>query len=329
MTLVILAGWNVLIYFASKTTQRYELLQTLNHLPTETDCVFLGNSLMAAGGDTAAFKSAWTVPNDPPAPVNLALGATTPVEHDLILRRAFDQPVRIKYLVYGFFDDQLNAPASGGWTNLVGNRAFSYYFPREAASFYAPGSDWEIWKLRCIGHIPMFADRSSFWGKIELMRRWCGDLGMPKQKNNRFGRAADFEGLEPKDTASFTQRCEAVVHGQAGFSPAMRDIFQLARAHGAKVILVEMPMPSKHREIFYTLPAWADLRAYLQSLAAQENAVYISASDWVPDDSDFEDAIHLDERGAKLFSARLAATISRDAASNKVNTALHFVHVGQ
>ena len=42
-----------------------------------------------------------------PVAVNLGLGATTPVEHYLILKRAFSQPVHIKYVIYGFFDDQL------------------------------------------------------------------------------------------------------------------------------------------------------------------------------------------------------------------------------
>ena len=325
IALVILAGYNALIWFASQTTQRYRLLQTLQHLPPGTDCVFLGNSLMAAGGDPAAFKSAWRVPqrggdtvatplNDPPVPVNLALGATTPVEHYLILKHALAQPVHLKYLVYGFFDDQLNAPVSGNWTNLMGNRAFSYYFPEEAAAFYAPGSRWEMWKLWLIGHIPMFTDRSSFWGKVELLRRWCGQIGMPKQKSNRFGRAADFAELEPRDVASFTERCEAVVRGRKGFSPALRGIFQLAREHGIKVILVEMPMPPKHRQEFYSLPAWADLRAHLRSLAARENASYISASDWVTNNADFEDPLHMNQRGAQVFSRRLALAMSGEIA---------------
>lgn len=311
IALGMLAGYNALIGFASRTTQRHELLYTLNHLPPDTDCLLLGNSLMAAGGDISAFQSAWPDPNDPPAVVNLALGATTPVEHYLILKRALAQPVHIKYLVYGFFDDQLNAPVSGNWTNLMGNRAFSYYFPKDAAAFYTPGSRWEVWKLWLIGHVPMLADRSSFWGKIELLRRWCGGLGMPKQKSNRFGRAADFAELEPKNVSNFTARCEAIVRGQKGFSPAVRGIFQLARAHGIRVFLVEMPMPSRHREEFYSLPAWADLRGYLQTLAARENAVYLSADDWVTNDADFEDAMHLNEAGAQLFSARLAVALAK------------------
>jgi len=52
------------------------------------------------------------------------------------------------------------------------------------------------------------------------------------------------------------------------------------------------------------------MRAYLQSLAQQNHAVYVSAGNWIEDDKDFEDATHLNERGAKDFSAKLAETLS-------------------
>jgi hypothetical protein len=39
--------------------------------------------------------------------------------------------------------------------------------------------------------------------------------------------------------------------------------------------------------------------------------MYISASEWVEDDQAFEDATHLNEQGAKQFSAKLADTLSR------------------
>jgi len=53
------------------------------------------------------------------------------------------------------------------------------------------------------------------------------------------------------------------------------------------------------------------MRAYLQTLALQNHAVYISASDWMKDDHVFEDATHLNEQGAKVFSAKLAETLSQ------------------
>src|SRR5207253_4864849 len=133
----------------------------LDHLPANIDCLFLGNSLVEAGCDATSFQANWPAHKNAIQPFNIALGATSPVEHYLILKKAFTRPVRIKYVVYGFFDDELNAPVTGQWSELVGNRALSYYFPNEAAALYAPGSHLKKWELQMASKIPMFSERSS------------------------------------------------------------------------------------------------------------------------------------------------------------------------
>ncbi len=156
----------------------------------------------------------------------------------------------------------------------------------------------------------MLAERSSLWGKVEMLRRYFEEIGMPKHKTNRFGRVEDFGALEPKDVGSFNARCRTIVRCQSGFSPPIREIMVLARQHGARVILLEMPMPRRHRELFYSQPAWAELRQHIQMSAQAEQAVCLSASDWMPDDKDFEDATHLNEQGARKFSAKLAIALA-------------------
>lgn len=311
VAIALLVGYNVVISHTARTSQRQRALAALEHVPADTACVFLGNSLVEAGCDVEAFAAAWPHGAQAPAAVNLALGATTPVEHDLILRRAYERGLHPRILVYGFFDDQLNAAIAGDWSDLVGNRAFSYYFPERAAELYAPGSTLKRWELEFTERVPMLAERSSLWTQIELLRRRIDEIGLPKHKTNRFGRVDDFGALEAKDVASFNRRCAAIVDAQAGFSRPVREIVRLAQEHGTKMIFVEMPMPSRHREVFYASPMWARLRTHLEQLAAAEGASYVSASAWVRDDADFEDATHLNETGAKVFSARLAATISR------------------
>lgn len=305
--------YNVMIGLTAKSSQRHHMLTVLDQLPPSTDCIFLGNSLVEAGCDAAAFKTAWPSPNSGQTivPANLALGATSPVEHYVILKQALNKPLPLKLLIYGFFDDQLHVRPQGNWSDLVGNRALSYYFPNEAASLYAPGSRLKKWELSIAGHIPMLAERSSLWGKVELLRRFFEEIGMPRQKVNRFGRVEDFAGLESKDVASFIDRCDTVVHENRGFSAAVRQIIDLAQERGARVILVEMPMPSRHRQVFYSTSAWTRLRSHLQLLASQEKAIYLPASDWVKDDQKFEDATHLNDDGAKFFSAHLASAIFR------------------
>jgi hypothetical protein len=311
IALVILIAYNVLINIAAKKTQRQHLLAVIQHLPPATDCLFLGNSLIEAGCNTQAFESAWPNGATSPAAANLGLGATTPVEHYLILKHAFDRPIHVQYVIYGFFDDQLNAAPDGKWEDLVGNRAFSYYFPKEAAAFYAPHSRLTEWRMELTGHIPMLAERSSLWDRVELFRRNFDEIGLPKQKVNRFGRVGDFNALEAKDVPSFVRRCETIVQGQKGFSAPIQAMIDLAHQHGAKFFFVEMPMSPRHRETFYSLPVWSQMRAHLQSLANEQHASYITASDWVPAGNDFEDTVHLNEQGARFFSARLAAALSQ------------------
>jgi hypothetical protein len=308
---LVLVGYNLFIHHTAKSTYRHHLLTSLSEIPLDTDFLFLGNSLVEAGCDTSAFRDGWPAVQNAPRPVNIALGATSPVEHYLILKHALDQPIRPRTLVYGFFDDQLCAPSRGDWADLVGNRAFSYYFPDEAAELYAPGSSLKKWQLRIIGHIPMLAERSSFWGKVELVRRGIEDIGMPKHQTTRYGRVQDFAALEAADLPSFNRRCEAILSKPAAFSPAIGKIIELAQHHQIKLIFLEMPMPSRHRDIFYSSPAWLHMRAYLQSLAQQNHAQYLCASDWVADDRNFEDATHLNETGARYFSSQLAKVLSQ------------------
>jgi hypothetical protein len=96
-----------------------------------------------------------------------------------------------------------------------------------------------------------------------------------------------------------------------GFSVPVRKIIQVAQEHGATVIFVEMPMPARHRNLFYSSPEWAKLRARLQALAEEKHVIYLAASDWVKNDAEFEDVTHLSPEGARDFSAQLAVAISR------------------
>ena len=132
---------------------------------------------------------------------------------------------------------------------------------------------------------------------------------MPRHKTNRFGRVEDFGALEAKDVPAFVERCGAVIGQRQDFSLPIQEIIRLAREHGAKVILVEMPMPSHHRQLFYSTEVWRQTRDWLESLAARYQAIYLPASDFVENDALFEDATHLNEQGAKIFSARLAERI--------------------
>jgi hypothetical protein len=308
--IIILLGYNEVIRLGARNNQRHQLLSRLAAMQDDTDCIFLGNSLVEAGCNPSVFQAAWPYARSAPHAFNLALGATSPVEHYLLLNRAMQKGERIRYVIYGFFDDQLVAPVAGAFSDLVGNRALSLDFPREAARFYSQKAWVKQCQLSLLRDIPMVAERYSLWAKVERLRRTLEGIGMPKRRTTRYGRADDFAALEPRDQAAFDQRCRKALAEKAGFSPAISAILSLVNSHGAKVVFVEMPMPSRHRRIFYSSKAWLELRNYLQTLAARERAVYLPASDWVTNDDNFEDATHLSERGAEFFSARLADSLA-------------------
>src|SRR5262249_30733916 len=142
-------------------------------------------------------------------------------------------------------------------------------------------------------------------------RRRLDEIGMPKQQVNRFGRVGDFNALEAKDVPSFIERCDAIVKAQKSFSAPIQAMIDLAHEHGAKFIFVEMPMSPRHLETFYSLPVWTEMRTHLQSLARGQQVTYITASDWVRDGTNFEDTVHLNESGARFFSARLGTALSQ------------------
>lgn len=308
VAVLVLLGYNGLISRLATQSQRQRAVAALAHLPANADVVFLGNSLMEAGGDPIAFGAAAGAQHPTP-PLNLALGATSPVEHCLIWQNALARDLHPRWLIYGYFDDQLNAMPSGDWADLVGNRAISYYFPAQAAELYAPGSSLKRWELLMTGSVPIVSERSSLWTLVERWRRSLEAIGLPAQKTNRFGRVNDFGPTGPDEIASFNRRCGAITEQQSPFVEPIRQIIKLAQEHHVQVIFVEMPMPSRHRQTFYATPVWQLLRQQVQKQTQESGALYLNASEWVNNDAQFEDAMHLNQEGARVFSTRLADTL--------------------
>src|SRR5437868_2063956 len=107
----------------------------------------------------------------------------------------------------------------------------------------------------------MFSERSSLWGKVDALREKFGGVGMPGREKNRFGFVQNFGALEASDVDDFNRRCNAAA--ETGLSVPVQRIIQLTREHGATLVLVEMPMPSRHRQMFYSTESRSRLRQRL------------------------------------------------------------------
>jgi len=195
-------------------------------------------------------------------------------------------------------------------TPVDGNRMMSYYVePAVAARYYAT-SPLERFAFPILGKIPCFTDRYIVWARVEKLRRRIAKTGMmTKEENNEFGRVSDFQLLEPKNADRFRADCTKWQQGP-GFSAPMEGILRLARTHSDRTILIEMPMASHHRDVFYATPEWHAYRDYVRHLAAQRGVEYIDAHDWAPSNDSFGDGLHLKKEGAQLFSRRLAQVLS-------------------
>jgi hypothetical protein len=294
--IVVLLAANVGIWVLARNSTPRQLLRHGQQSAPATD-LFLGNSTMEAGLDDAAFGL-----TKPGRPLNMALGATQPVEHFLIYRQMYKHKTAAVY--YGFFDTQLTDLPDGGWETLTANRAMSYYVdPKVASNFYFIDAPVKVFTHHLIARIPMLVERLTIWGRVEKLRRFLGEIGMPKKDTNRFGRAEDFSLLEDNQK-EFVQRCNRMVVNRVPLNRPVAEIFHLAKERGSQAIyVVEMPMSERHRKL-YNNSAWNSYRAYLVKLVSEAGGIYVPAANWIGKDG-FLDNLHLNEVGAKSFSRRL------------------------
>jgi hypothetical protein len=298
-----LVALNIAIARLSVNSVPRQLLRAIAASPP-VSVIFAGNSLIAAGIDTPTYEQA----SGGGRALNIALGSSSPIEHDLLLRRALRlRPGRV---VYGFFNAQLTRPAENTWTDLFGNRAMVFYVePATAIRLIAGGDRWRALQFRLLAHVPMFVERAAIWARVEKWRRRMSDVGVPATQAARFGQVGDFANIEPLDPAAFRQYCASAVAGHAPLLPAVADMLEQSRQNGAAVVVVEMPQPARLRARFYETAEWTAYREHLVNQVQRLGATYVDASDWMADDA-FEDGIHLSVAGARAFSMRLATASS-------------------
>lgn len=315
VTSAIVAGANWAVGRASTNSVPRQIMRSINAAGPLIDVLGAGNSLMAAGFDEAVINDVFQKAGRSAVTVNGALGSSTLIEQ-LALTRLALQRHTVRNLVYGFFDQQMATEPPLSNSDLIGNHAMLYYQEPQLTLRYARFS-WldriEFQTYRCCA---LLQERGTIWAKVEKMRRAMEQVGMPSQENNRFGRRADFNLLESGTAEQFANRCREVLRSGDFLSPAIQELFREARAHGSRITVVEMPMHPLHVQRFYDQPAWDEFRIRNRAAVDREGGVYINASRWIPQESDFQDHLHLATSGAARFSRMLAEQIlTRDASA--------------
>jgi hypothetical protein len=299
--LLAVATLNVLIAATTRNTAPRWVMARARRFPYAS-VLAIGNSLVAAGFDPTALDLSMKLPPEQGS-LNLALGASSPVEQLLLLRYALREHIRPRVVVYGFYDLQLSTPVRLTTGDLFGNHAMLYYLePEYARNFYYLSFHDRV-EFELMHHLPMTVERGSYWTKVERFRRKISQQGMPEEKTNRFGRAGDFAVLEASSPQEFAAACDAA-SSQELIAP-VNEIIRQASAAGAKVVFVEMPMVPDHVREFYQRPEWLRYREHVQQILAPRGVSYVDASDWIADGALYLDHIHLGPEGAAQFSARL------------------------
>jgi hypothetical protein len=302
----ILVAFNFFVLHAAQNSVPRQLMRHMDATRGITHLA-LGNSLVAAGFDPSAFEA--SMAPEPVVAFNAGLGASGTVEHLMILQRALRGAATVKVVIYGFYDFQLTDAPAATVTDLFGNRAVAFYLdPGLARRSYEMRLS-ERLKFDLLRHVPMMVERAAIWANVERMRREMGEVGMPPADTNRFGRVTDFALLEARSPTDFESQCNRLTDQDARLSQPVVDMTAAAHAHGAQVVIVEMPMHPYHRSHFYALGAWDKYRDHLRKLVEAEHATYLNASDWIEGGNQFADHLHLAPSGATTFTRRLAAEI--------------------
>lgn len=296
---------NVAVSVLARNTNPRQIARHIEQ-EAELNCLALGNSLMRAGFDEEAFEGRWLQAGRPVRALNAGLGSSYPVEHLMLLRKALQSHPKLDVVFYGFFDFQLTTLPDVSPKDLVGNRAMLYYFEPAAVPEYYRWSALDRFVFQGIRLLPALQERGVIWEKVEMARRRLGQIGMPAEAVNRFGKVRDFQLLEAANTQVFERECEREISGRKPLSKPIADMVRLAKEHGTRLVIVEMPMHPSHVNRYYQTPGWTHYRGYVRRLLASEGASYLQADDWIQDERLFADHLHASPPGAALFSRKLA-----------------------
>ena len=314
LSVLILVAANLLVGRAASNSVPRQRMRTIDSAGPVIDVLGIGNSLMATGFDPDTVERTFRASGRPIIALNAGLGATNPLEHLILARHALRHH-SVKQLIYGFFDQQLSDDVPLKNSDLIGNHAMLYYAEPQLAVRYAQFSWMDLVAFQTYRCCAMFQERGNIWAKVEKMRRAMASVGMPRQATNQFGRPEDFDLLEFVSPEEFSKRCRDVMRAGTFLSPPIQGLFQEANAKGVKITVVEMPMHPWHVKTFYDLPAWEEFRRLNRQAVERSGAAYLDASHWIPEETKFQDHIHLGPSGAAQFSRMLAERLIQAAPS--------------
>lgn len=300
-----LVAADVIVRHASSNSIPRQVMARINSAPPVIDWLGIGNSLIASDFDSEVVERDFREAGQSTVAVNAGLGSSGVIEHLILADLAFENHT-IKNVVYGFLDQQMAVAVPHSNADLMGNRSLLYDREPQLTLRYALFNPLERVEFEVFRSCDLLAKRSLIWTKVERLRRVVQEIGMPHKETNEFGRTSDFNLLEATDTPTFIRESRNVMQSGTYLSRPVQLLVQRAHQHGANVIIMEMPMHPLHLARFYDEPTWQEYRAKTRSAVEGMGASYLDASRWIPEETLFQDHLHLSKAGAATFSHFLA-----------------------
>ena len=304
--LVSLVAGNVLLWIWSRGLNFRKDLDNIQRA-RNPDILFVGNSLLDYRIDSAALNQGAANQGGASGgqtftPLNTALGATDANDQAFLALYALQQHPQLHTMVVGFYDYQLTEEDRVTPVDLVGNHsiAFDSRIPVREVAAIDHFNTFQTGEFLLLRVLPMAACRVNIWKYAERLRRSMKALGIPPEVIEIMGRPRSYYVTEPR----------RFLEDPSHFNSSYEYIFSQATAARMHIVLVLMPMSPVHRKVYYTRQTWQDYMVKLQNLSQQRGYTLVDASPWMPDATQFEDAIHMTGTAATTFSFRLGAELA-------------------
>lgn len=281
--------------------------------------VFVGDSRMVAGYDAAALARGFASRGTQVCTVNVAIGALKVSGMAVALREYLERGGKPRTIVIGNAADKLlpeeqpldpatfigNEAVQLAWSHPSDVRTLYPGFPAANVLAFDQGFRFLAARSTALGTY-----LSIGWQKVQAAQdRFAG---RPKLVN-AFGALEDMDAYGAKLERDARRRLAAAVAGPEAqrLDRSYLLMEQLARDAGAKLVIVELPMPARFRDNVSRAPEARAFRAWLGQRSAASGGAMLDLSD--PDwntPEHFADVLHLNERGAAAFSEQLGRELA-------------------
>jgi hypothetical protein len=265
-------------------------------------CVLtLGDSRMAAGVDAAVLERTLRSQGVPVCVAPLALGAVGLEGQMMALRSYLATPRAPRLVILGvamLLPGDVSDPS-----DMVGNRAVELawskasdvrlYYPNYPLEDLDRGTRFLIERSSALTSY-----QSLLWFRAQELQDRLIHRGAPRAAN-RFGLLSDMNALLGVFATNAESRLARADRWRN--DPWFERIRAMVDRAGARLLVVHVPMTSAYRARVEASERWRSYAAWLEADLAAHGDEYSDLSSSA-DDSSFDDGIHLDARGAVVFS---------------------------